>query len=86
VHNIDGKLREKGDPIPLLRDQIDHPVQWTTCQRTLHGSGLTRFVELGPGKVLTGLGKRIVEGCEFQGMDALTDLKNFESKLKGTTP
>jgi [acyl-carrier-protein] S-malonyltransferase len=83
VHNLDGVYREKGDTVPLLRDQIDHPVQWTTCQKTLHGLGITQYVELGPGKVLTGLGKRIVDGCEFSGMDTIQDLRNFETKLEG---
>jgi len=34
-------------------------VRWTTTVRTLADGGVTRFVECGPGKVLTGLNRRI---------------------------
>lgn len=83
VHNLDGKLRTEGDLVPLLRDQIDHPVLWTTCQRALSAQGATHYVEMGPGRVLVGLGKRIVDKGDFFSMESVSDLKNFEKVYEG---
>ena len=43
----------------LLREQLCHPVRWRQSLYTLDEMGVTTFVEIGPGKVLTGLIKRI---------------------------
>ncbi len=51
-----------GDPSrihPLLVEQVTAPVRWIECVRALKAEGVTRIVELGPGKVLSGLIKRI---------------------------
>jgi [acyl-carrier-protein] S-malonyltransferase len=40
---------------------VASPVRWTDCMRRLVDEGATTFVEAGPGRVLTGLVKRIVE-------------------------
>ena len=53
---------EQGDTDSLraaLRRQIHSPVPWCTTIETLIGEGVDRFVECGPGRVLTGLVKRI---------------------------
>ena len=42
-----------------LLDQLAQPVRWTECVRRMAAEGVTRLVECGPGKVLTGLAKRI---------------------------
>ena len=45
--------------------QIDGPVRWVESVRCLREElGIQRFVEVGPGSVLTGLVKRIVDGVE----------------------
>jgi [acyl-carrier-protein] S-malonyltransferase len=77
--NLDAKLRHDGDLIPLLRDQIDHPVLWTDCAKALGQAGHRRFVEMGPGKVLTGLVKRIVDDSTVLSVDSLKDLQTFEA-------
>lgn len=43
----------------LLVEQIYSPVQWTSCVKTMQGMGATTLVECGPGKVLSGLARRI---------------------------
>ncbi|NBC14966.1 MAG: ACP S-malonyltransferase [Gammaproteobacteria bacterium] len=43
----------------LLAQQIHSPVRWVETVRALAALGITTAVEAGPGKVLTGLGKRI---------------------------
>lgn len=42
-----------------LLDQVVSPVLWEDCVRTMRGNGAVRFIEIGPGKVLAGLLKRI---------------------------
>jgi [acyl-carrier-protein] S-malonyltransferase len=47
-----------------LVEQIDHPVRWIETVEFLARHGVTRVVECAPGKVLTGLTKRIASGVE----------------------
>jgi len=48
-----------------LVEQLCNPVRWTETIRLLASKGATRIVECGPGKVLTGLGKRIAPDIEY---------------------
>lgn len=60
-HNLDAKTRADATGIrQALTEQLYRPVRWTETIQNLHGGGLTLFLECGPGKVLCGLGKRIV--------------------------
>lgn len=58
--NVDGSVRTQPREIAAaLRAQLTAPVRWVDCVRTLVALGADRFVELGPGSTLTGLGRRI---------------------------
>ncbi|MFF3910167.1 ACP S-malonyltransferase [Streptomyces sp. NPDC001848] len=46
------------DVASALRRQLSAPVQWTGTVRTLAGRGVRRYVEVGPGRVLSGLCRR----------------------------
>ena len=48
-----------------LVEQLCNPVRWIETIRLLGSKGATRVVECGPGKVLTGLGKRIAPDIEY---------------------
>ena len=64
VRNVDaGVTRAAADVTPFLLRQIASPVRWTDCVRRLVDEGATAFVEVGPGRVLTGLLRRIVDGA-----------------------
>lgn len=78
VSNVDAQLRASGSMTEILRDQIDHPVLWTSCVQTLQKLGIGRFVEMGPSRVLTGLVKRILDGVEALSMDSMDELQAFE--------
>ncbi|NBX81988.1 [acyl-carrier-protein] S-malonyltransferase [bacterium] len=83
VSNLDAKMRTTGSLTDVLRDQIDHPVLWTECVRTLDRHGMKQYIELGPSRVLTGLVKRIVEGATIHTIDSLEDFKKLETVFKG---
>jgi [acyl-carrier-protein] S-malonyltransferase len=48
-----------------LAQALTGPVRWREVLLTLHARGVTRFVEVGPGKVLTGLAKRTLKDVEL---------------------
>ncbi len=50
--------------VPLLVEQVTAPVRWIECVEELVRQGVTRVVEVGPGKVLSGLAKRIDRSVE----------------------
>ena len=50
--------------VPLLLAQVSAPVRWVESVRALAAAGVTRVVELGPGKVLGSLVKRISKDIE----------------------
>jgi [acyl-carrier-protein] S-malonyltransferase len=49
-----------------LAQALTRPVRWLDVMRALHERGATRFVETGPGKVLTGLVRRSLEGVDAE--------------------
>jgi [acyl-carrier-protein] S-malonyltransferase len=60
ISNVNAQPHRKAVDIRrLLVRQVAEPVMWTQCVITLLQAGCGRFVECGPGKVLTGLLKRI---------------------------
>ncbi len=63
VMNVTGEfIRNANDIRHLLFQQITQPVQWEKTLRTIEKTGITHFVEVGPGKVLSGLVKRTLPG------------------------
>jgi [acyl-carrier-protein] S-malonyltransferase len=69
--------RPMSDPA-LIREelayQLTHPVRWVQCVEHMVGEGVTRFVEFGPGKVLTGLIRRIAKDVETQNINGTGSL------------
>jgi len=60
ISNVDAQAKSSGEEIAkLLIWQVSAPVQWTGCVATMTSMGCADFVECGPGKVLSGLVKRI---------------------------
>ena len=60
VHNADVQNHNTPDSIrAALAQQLYSPVRWTDTIRHLARQGAMTFVEMGPGRVLSGLGKRI---------------------------
>ena len=53
------------DPRRELAEALTRPVRWRETMLTLHELGAERFVDVGPGRVLTGLAKRTLSGVEL---------------------
>lgn len=65
IHNVNGKSETDPSKIrDLLVEQIYSPVQWVQCVQALAAAGAVRLVECGPGKVLSGLNRRIDKSLE----------------------
>jgi [acyl-carrier-protein] S-malonyltransferase len=50
---------DPADMLPLLVQQVLSPVKWEATMRGMIAAGVTKFVEVGPGRVLAGLLKRV---------------------------
>ncbi|KQN56660.1 MULTISPECIES: ACP S-malonyltransferase [unclassified Erwinia] len=62
VNNVDVQCETSGEAIrSALVRQLYSPVRWTECVEFMARQGVTSLLEAGPGKVLTGLTKRIVD-------------------------
>lgn len=60
ISNVDAESHsDPADIRGILAKQVVSPVLWEKCVRKLMASGVTEFYEIGPGKVLKGLMKRI---------------------------
>jgi [acyl-carrier-protein] S-malonyltransferase len=60
IHNVTAQSETSAEKIKaLMIEQIYSPVRWVECVNALAAVGVTRTVECGPGKVLSGLNKRI---------------------------
>lgn len=61
----------------LLVEQITAPVRWSQTMDYLNGAGVTRTIEVGPGKVLSGLAKRALTAPEILNLDTLDNVRSF---------
>jgi [acyl-carrier-protein] S-malonyltransferase len=81
VYGVDVTVHEAPDDIRAgLVKQLHTPVYWAATVRTLIAAGATRLFECGPGKVLTGLNRRIDKNRDLK-MVALEDAPSLEEGL-----
>ncbi len=74
--NVTGRrVQEAGEIRTLLERQLTSAVRWDDSVRNMVSDGASEFVEVGPGKVLQGLVKRISDGASVRGIDKFTDLE-----------
>ena len=68
------------DPIiikNMLIEQIEKPVRWRESVVNMINAGSEKFIEIGPGKVLSGLVKRIDRNVKLIQVNNISDLKNL---------
>ncbi len=61
----------------LLLDQVTSPVRWEETIVNMINDGVEEFYEIGPGKVLQGLVKRINQDVKFFGIDKYSDVEKY---------
>ena len=61
----------------LLVRQVSAPVRWDESVACMAELGVERFIEIGPGKVLSGLIKRIAKGATAQNVEDVASLKKL---------
>jgi [acyl-carrier-protein] S-malonyltransferase len=78
VSNASGELVRSGEEVRrALIDQIASAVQWVKCVQALRANGVGRFIELGPGRVLSGLVRRIDREAETVAADSEAKLREL---------
>ncbi len=65
----------------LLVEQIYSKVRWRESVLYMENNGVDEFVEIGPGKVLTGLVKRITTNKKSKTINSIEDMKNLKNGL-----
>jgi [acyl-carrier-protein] S-malonyltransferase len=76
--------RPESDPAAIRRnlvDQVTGMVRWRESISWLAGEGVTLFVEVGAGKVLSGLAKRIADGAEATSVGTPADIDAAVARL-----
>jgi [acyl-carrier-protein] S-malonyltransferase len=75
VANVDARPNaEPGRVKELLVRQVDGAVRWEQAVRMMHLEGITHAIEIGPGKVLAGLGRRIAKEMRFASVGDVASL------------
>jgi [acyl-carrier-protein] S-malonyltransferase len=78
VPNVTAKVcTDKSEMKKLLVEQVMAPVKWSETIQTMLNEGVDTFIEVGPGNVLQGLGKRISKESKFVGVQTLEELNNL---------
>ena len=86
VANVDAQPKRQGaEAIEALVRQVSAPVQWESVVERLASEGVTTYVEVGPGRVLSGLVQRIHDGARVLNFGAPGDLASIEKAL-GASP
>jgi [acyl-carrier-protein] S-malonyltransferase len=70
------------DPTEIVRrlvEQVTGTVRWRECVAAMAAAGVTTFYEVGSGKVLTGLLKRIAEGASGIAIGTPEDVAKFKA-------
>lgn len=70
------------DPAEIVRrlvEQVTGTVRWRECVAAMAGAGVTTFYEIGSGKVLTGLVKRIADGATGTAIGTPDDVAAFKA-------
>ena len=87
VANVDAELKEDAaSSIEALITQVSAPVQWESVVRRLARAGVDTFVEVGPGKVLSGLIKKIdrqLRTANVEDPDGVARLEQFLDEAVG---
>ena len=66
----------------LLIDQIFSTVRWRDTLIFMSDKGVKNFIEIGPGKALSGMVKRTIKNVNSFSINSITDIKNLKNEFK----
>ena len=79
ISNYDSKIKSNIESIILaLKNQMANRVRWTESIIKLEETDTSQIIEIGPGKVLSGLIARITKKFDIKSIDKIEDLKKFD--------
>ena len=83
VSNVTARSENEPENIKnLLIKQIFSTVNWRESILNIHKEKVVNFVEIGPGKVLSGMVKRTIKKANCFSINSIADIKNFINELK----
>ncbi|MES2824706.1 MAG: ACP S-malonyltransferase [Pseudomonadota bacterium] len=83
VHNVTAQTESNPEKIKtLMIEQIYSPVRWVDCVNTLSQNGILMTIECGPGKVLSGLNKRINSALKPFSIEASEEVINVLAAIQ----
>ena len=83
VTNVEAALNsDPGRVKALLAEQVVAPVRWEETVRVLAGLGCERVIELGPGRVLSGLVRRIDRSMSTSNLEKPEDLEKLGAEAE----
>ena len=83
ISNVTAKPETETNKIKrLLVEQIFSTVKWRESLIEMSNIGIKNYVEIGPGKVLSGMVKRTIKGANCFSINSITDIKNFINEFK----
>ena len=78
ISNVTSKpISDKNELKKLLIDQIENRVRWRESVISMIDNGVNHFIEIGPGKVLSGLVKRIDKNVKINTINTESDIKDL---------
>ena len=83
INNVMAEIENDPKKIKnLLVEQIFSTVRWRESLILMSQKGVKNFIEIGPGKVLTGMVKRTIKNVNCFSINSITDIKNLINELK----
>ena len=83
IYNVTSQPINETDKIEnLLVDQIFSTVKWRESMLNMSKSGILNYIEIGPGKVLTGMIKRTIKNANCFSINSIADIENLKNELK----
>ena len=82
-YNVTSEPLKETDKIEkLLVDQIFSTVKWRESILNMSKSGIENYIEIGPGKVLSGMVKRTITNANCFSINSIADIENLKNEFK----
>tara|TARA_B100000941_G_C28090367_1_gene343289 strand:- start:220 stop:546 length:327 start_codon:yes stop_codon:yes gene_type:complete len=83
INNVTAKVENNVEKIKdLLVQQIFSTVRWRETLIYISKAKVKNFVEIGPGKALTGMVKRTIKDVNSFSINSIADIKNLNNEFK----